>query len=141
MLFTTNFLAILLAGGVTFMLTGLGRLAATGDRLRRNAFMLIALATLLVAIPLTITTYSVVGHALENRAAIEGVDAWLDGTTHNVVLVDVCDNIVVATIDGYGNLHPLRDLANQLAARLKRPVAVNLRLLPTQAAASGETAP
>ena len=76
-LFLTNFLAILLAGGITFMVGGLGRLAITNERqrTRRNAFILIVVATLLVAIPLSITTSQVVNGALENRAALQAVDS------------------------------------------------------------------
>jgi uncharacterized hydrophobic protein (TIGR00271 family) len=139
MLFATNFLAILLAGGVTFMLTGLGRVAVNDadQRIRRNAFAMIVAATLLVAIPLTITTYQVVVRSLENRAAIEEVDAWIGQNTYSIVLVDVRDQTVLATIEGYGDLQPLNALADQLATTLDRPVAVNLRIVPTQVEMSG----
>jgi hypothetical protein len=51
-LFITNFLAILLAGGLTFLLGGLGQVAITGEsvRARRNAFILVIVATPLIAI-------------------------------------------------------------------------------------------
>lgn len=142
MLFLTNFLAILLAGGVTFMLTGLGRIAVNdaNQRIRRNAFAVIIAATLLVAIPLTITTYQVVVHSLENRTAIGEVDAWLGQNTYSIVYVDVNDQTVLATIEGYGDLQPLSALANQLATTLKRPVIVNLRIIPTQVEMSGPAA-
>jgi uncharacterized hydrophobic protein (TIGR00271 family) len=139
MLFLTNFLAILLAGGITFMLGGLGRLAITdqNQRMRRNAFILIVVATLLVAIPLSATTYQSITGSLENRAATQDVNAWLAGTPHQVVSVNVRDRLVVATIEGAGDLHPLRDLANRLAATLRRPVVVNLRVVPSQIEPSG----
>jgi len=134
LLFVTNFLAILLAGGITFLLGGLGRIAVTDDhvRVRRNAFILIAGATILVAIPLSFTTIRVINDALEDRAAIQEVDAWLAGTTHAAVAVDVQDRIVATTIEGYGELPPLRELANRIAASLKRPVAVKLRVVEAQ---------
>lgn len=139
LLFLTNFLAILLAGGVTFMLTGLGRIAVNDEdqRTRRNAFAMIVVATLLVAIPLSITTYQVVAHSLENQEAIAEVDAWLGQTTYSTVYVDVRNQDVLATIEGYGDLQPLRVLANQLATALDRPVVVNLRIVPTQVEMSG----
>jgi uncharacterized hydrophobic protein (TIGR00271 family) len=143
MLFLTNFLAILLAGGITFRLGGLGRLANTGQhvRLRRNAFILIILSTILVAVPLSITTYEVVTDALEDRAALEDVDAWLDGTTYEIVAVDVYDRNVSTTIDGYGEMPQLRELVKQLAVSLKRPVNVKLRVLPTVVESSADAAP
>ena len=143
MLFLTNFLAILLAGGITFRLGGLGRLASTGQhiRLRRNASILIVLATLLVAVPLSITTYEVVTDALEDRAALEDVDAWLAGTTYEIVAVDVYEQNVSTTIDGYGDMPRLSELAKELASSLKRPVIVKLRVLPTMVESSAGVVP
>ena len=138
MLFITNFLAILLAGGLTFLLGGLGKVAITGDsvRTRRNAFIVVVVATLLIAIPLSITTYNVVNNALEERAALQEVDAWLDGATYHIIAVNVNDRTVVATVDGDGELRPLKELANTLALTLKRPVVVNLRVVPSQVESS-----
>ena len=130
LLFLTNFLAILLAGGVVFLLSGLGRLAI-GDELartRRNAFIVVIAATLLVAIPLSLTSYQVVAGALENRAAVGDTESWLADTTYKAVSVAVYDDQVVVTVEGDGSLRPLRLLANQLAQTLKRPISVNLRV-------------
>ncbi len=68
-LFLTNFQAILLAGGITFMLGGLGRIAVGGDNVgtRRNAFAVIVVATILIALPLGATTYQTVNAALDSR--------------------------------------------------------------------------
>lgn len=134
MLFITNFLAILLAGGLTFLLGGLGRVAISDDsvRTRRNAFIVVIVATLLIAIPLSITTFNVVNHALEERAALQDVDVWIDGSSYHIIAVNVNDRTVVATVDGDGELRPLKELANTLALTLKRPVMVNLRVVPSQ---------
>jgi uncharacterized membrane protein len=133
-LFITNFLAILLAGGITFLLSGLGRLAVKDEdvRLRRNAFIMIVVATLLIAIPLGLASYEAVDAALEHRAAMQDVDTWLSGTQHQSLGVDIRDRVVVVTVEGTGELPPLRALANQLAQTLERPVGVNLRVLPIQ---------
>lgn len=139
MLFLTNFLAILLAGGITFMIGGLGRLAIdeANQRMRRNAFVMIVVATLLIAIPLSVTSYQTIDRSLENRAAIQAVKDWLAETRHQVVKVNVSDQTVAATIEGYGELRPLRQLANLLADRLERPVTVDLRVIPSQIEVSG----
>jgi uncharacterized hydrophobic protein (TIGR00271 family) len=138
MLFITNFLAILLAGGLTFLLGGLGRVAISDEsvRTRRNAFIVVIVATLLIAIPLSITTYNVVNDALEERAALQEVDAWLDGAAYHIIAVNVNDRTVVVTVDGDGELRPLKELANTLALTLKRPVVVNLRVVPSQVESS-----
>ena len=62
MLFVTNFLAILLAGGLVFLLLGLGRLAPSAQRaqVRRHGFALVALSTLAVAALLGAVSYRVV---------------------------------------------------------------------------------
>jgi len=138
MLFITNFLAILLAGGLTFLLGGLGRVAITDEsvRTRRNAFIVVIVATLLIAIPLSFTTYNAVSDALDDRAALQEVDAWLDGATYHIIAVNVNGSDVVVTVDGDGELRPLKELANTLALTLKRPVTVNLRVVPSQVESS-----
>jgi uncharacterized hydrophobic protein (TIGR00271 family) len=138
-LFLTNFLAILLAGGIVFSLTGLGRLALTDmhQRMRRNAFAMIVVATLLIAIPLSITSWQAIDGALAQRTAIREVDGWLDGTAYEQLEVQVQDQVVKVTVEGSGELPPLRTLANTLAEALRRPVVVSLRALPTQVEASG----
>ncbi len=143
LLFLTNFLAILLAGGVVFLLSGLGRLAFSNDlaRTRRNAFIMVIAATLLVAIPLSITSYQVVTRALENRAAVSDAESWVTGTTYQVASIAVYDDEVVVTVEGDGSLRSLRVLANQLAQTLERPVSVKLRIVPSQIETSNGNAP
>lgn len=142
-LFVTNFLAILLAGGITFMLGGLGRLALRNEdqRLRRHAFAVIVLATLLVAIPLSITTYQALDDAFETRSATGDVTDWLASTNYRNVLVSVDGGTVHVTVEGQGELRPLRQLANKLALTLERPVTVALRTIPAQSEASGAETP
>lgn len=139
LLFLTNFLAILLAGGIVFLVSGLGRLAISEDlvRTRRNAFIVVIVATLLVAVPLSITSYEVVVGALENRAATNTTDEWLADTEYQVVSVTVQDERVIVTIEGDGDLRPLRQLAGQLAQALERPIWVKLRIVPSQVESSG----
>lgn len=138
-LFLTNFLAILLAGGITFMLGGLGRLATTADhvRMRRNAFVLIIVATLLVAAPLAITSYQAVTTSLESRTATGDVSQWLAGTAYQVVRTTVNGHAVTVVVEGTGEMRPLRDLADGLAATLGRSVVVDLRVIPSRIQASG----
>ncbi len=138
-LFLTNFLAILLAGGTVFYLSGLGRLAISDAlvRTRRNAFIVVIVATLLVAVPLSITSYQVVSGALENRAASGVTDEWLADTDYQAVGVIVNDDQVTVTVEGQGELRPLRQLAGQLAERLQRPIWVKLRIVPSQVESSG----
>lgn len=138
LLFLTNFLAILLAGGLVFMLGGLGGLATADNqtRMRRNAFVLIVVATLLVAIPLSLTTYQAVEAALDSKEATGVTEKWLEGTANQVVAINVNDRLVIVTLEGSGELGPLRELADNLATTLGHPVLVKLRTIPTQSEAS-----
>jgi hypothetical protein len=110
-------------------------------RTRRNAFMVVIAATLLVAVPLSITSYQAVTGALENRAAIGDAEEWLTDTSYNVVSVAVRDEQVIVTVEGEGELRPLRLLANQLAQTLHRSIWVNLRIVPSQIESSDRNAP
>lgn len=140
LLFTTNFLAILLAGGLTLWLVGVGRVASTKAqrKVRRVGVALFVVAILLIAIPLTLSAYQTVLAAAENQKATSEVKAWLDGTTHRVVSIQVNGRTVVATIEGYGDLKPRQDLANQLARVLGHPVIVTVREVPAQEVSSSQ---
>lgn len=134
LLFLTNFFAILLAGGVVFMLSGLGRLAIADSqvRMRRNAFLLIVVATLLIAIPLSLTAYRAVVDAVDSQAATRVTEQWLADTNQRLVSLEVNDRLVRITIEGSGELRPLKELANSLASTLDRTILVSLRTIPTQ---------
>jgi uncharacterized hydrophobic protein (TIGR00271 family) len=134
LLFLTNFLAILLAGGVVLVIIGLGKLATTQEhaRVRRGGFVVFVAGVLLVTIPLTLTTYQGVIHAKENNNATSEVQKWLEGTPYQMVAVKVDDRVVITTVEGSGKLKPVQELANQLALALGHPILVNLRTLPAQ---------
>ncbi len=138
LLFLTNFLAILLAGGITFMVNGLGRVAITSEqtRVRRNALIVVVIGTLLVLVPLTITGLGTIRGLQEDCAATAEIDAWAKGTTHRVVAVQVQGGEVLTTIEGQGDLPPLKPLANELAKTLGRPVVVTLRVVPAELSSS-----
>ena len=134
LLFMTNFLAILLAGGVVLLIVGLGKTAGSQEhaRVRRRGLALFVMGILLITIPLTLSAYQAVIHAAENNSATSEVGQWLEGTSYRVVTVNVNDRVVIATVEGAGELEPTQQLANQLAAALGHPVVVNLRMLPVQ---------
>lgn len=141
LLFLTNFFAILLAGGVVFLLSGLGRLAIADSqvRMRRNAFLLIVVATLVIAIPLSLTAYRAVVDAVDSQAATDVTEQWLSGSDQQLVGVEVNDRLVRVTVEGSGELRPLRELANSLASTLDRTVIVSVRTIPTQYETSAES--
>jgi uncharacterized hydrophobic protein (TIGR00271 family) len=138
LLFLTNYLAILLAGGVVLLLVGLGRLTLNreGARVRQRGFVVFIVCLLLVSIPLSLSSYQQVVHAMESQKATSVVEQWLAGTQYQVVSVKSGDPIVFVTVEGDGELNPVQQLANQLASTLRRPILVTLRTVPAQIRAS-----
>lgn len=138
LLFLTNYLAILLAGGVVLIILGLGKLGVAQEdrRIRRRGLALFVFGILLVTIPLTLSTVQAVTRIMANQNATAEVQQWLEGTSYQVVTVNVMEKVVSATVEGSGELKPAQQLANQLAAALNRPVLLNLRTLPAQLGAS-----
>lgn len=134
LLFTTNFLAILLAGGLTFWVVGLRRQVMTDQqrKVQRAGLALFIAGILIVAIPLTLTTYQSVMLAAENQKASSAVTTWLDGSNYQTLGVKVNGRDVVVTVEGDGELKPARLLANQIARALGRPVVMTLRAVPIQ---------
>jgi hypothetical protein len=134
LLFLTNFLAILLAGGVVFLILGLGQSVISKEqgRFRRRAFLLIVVGLLLVAIPLSLTAYQNVMSAKGNAKATVEVQQWLADTSYRIDTVNASGGVVEVTVEGNGPLKPAEQLANQLAVALEHPVIVELRVLPVQ---------
>jgi uncharacterized hydrophobic protein (TIGR00271 family) len=138
LLFLTNFFAILLAGGIVFVLSGLGQVA-TGQqeaRMRRKAFAVIVIAILLVTVPLAATSSRAVADLLDDRAATGAAQQWLQGTTSHLVSANVAGRLVMVTVEGPGEVRPLKDLADSLSTTLSRPVLVTVRTIPAQSEAS-----
>ncbi len=138
LLFMTNFLAILLAGGVVFVALGLGALALTPQqaRLRRRAFAIFAAGMLIVALPLSVTSYHAIRDAIDARRAAGAVETWLEGANYDVLIVNVNGQEVRVAVEGAGALKPVQELADTLADTLDRPVIVVLRTVDAETAAS-----
>jgi hypothetical protein len=73
---------------------------------------------------------------LDERAATGVTEQWLQGTTGHLASVDVADRLVKVTVEGSGELRPLKELAAGLEVALDRPVVVTLRTIPTRSEAS-----
>jgi uncharacterized hydrophobic protein (TIGR00271 family) len=134
LLFITNFLSILLAGGGVLALLGLNRAAmvtVTGTA-RRNAFLFIIISVLLVMIPLWLT-----GTRISEDARAEGMTKvvatrWLAGTSYEVRSVNANLDKVVVLVTGSGTLPAFSNLESELRATLQRPVIVVLDVVPAE---------
>jgi len=134
LLFMTNFLAILIAGGVVLEIIGLGKLATSREqaRVRRRGLILFFVCIVLVAVPLSLTAYQRITLSWENSTVTVEVQKWLQGTAYQLDSLDITDHTVNVTIEGTGQLKSLQQLANQIAKTLGHPVLLNLRTIPAQ---------
>jgi uncharacterized hydrophobic protein (TIGR00271 family) len=134
LLFVTNFLSILLAGGAVLAILGLSRAANAQIRgpARRNAYLAIGAATLLVCVPLFATGRQATLNFIAQQQSAVVVDAWVTGTgfTNSSVLYE--DGTVRVIIEGTGKAPAFTGLVDGLRAKLGKPVAVSLKILPAE---------
>lgn len=134
LLFVTNFLSILLAGGGVLALLGLG--AAATKELRRGArqraFFFIALGTIIVAIPLLVTSVQVTRKSMAEAVTKNIAQQWVAGTAYNVSRVVAAGNEINVVINGAGDPPPLTELGQDVSAALSRSVVIKLTLIPTE---------
>jgi uncharacterized hydrophobic protein (TIGR00271 family) len=140
LLFMTNFFAILFAGGLVFMLLGLGKLALkeTQKRLRYRSFVMITLGTLIIAIPLFLTAFRSAVDAIDTYKSTAVVQEWLRGTEDRIVAVSVDGQLIAVSVEGVDQLKSVNELDTALEDELKRPVTVSLRVIPTKIEVSSE---
>jgi len=133
LLFLTNFLAILLAGGGVLVLLGLSTATLKGltRDARRGSFMLIALGILLVAIPLGATSIRFFEDNLVKRETIQLAMEWMQGTSYGIDRVRVAGDQVNLVIYGSGERPVLSELGNQLSTSLGQPIDINLVIVPS----------
>ena len=138
LLFLTNFLSILLAGGGVLALLGLSGAAMvkiTGTA-RRNAFLVIIVSVLVVMVPLWIT-----GARISEDVRTEGVTKavairWVAGTAYEVRSVNANQDKVVILVTGSGTVPAFGALESELRAALQRQVIVTLDVVPAEKYAS-----
>lgn len=131
LLFLTNFLSILLAGGGIFATLGLAR--ATTRKLigpnRRRAYTVIMIGLILVAIPLSITSYRVARESIIELQTQEYVLKWLADTDYEISKVDADRNVIEVVINGMGDLPPLGNLGEELKREIDNGTIVSLRII------------
>lgn len=125
-LFLTNLLSILLAGGAVFGLLRLGSASIKEQSLskqgQRKVYTYIAFGILLITIPLAITSYSVSRDALIQRQIINAAESWLSESEADLELdqVQVFDNDVEIIVRGFSDPPPTAELGKDLASLFPR---------------------
>jgi uncharacterized hydrophobic protein (TIGR00271 family) len=146
LLFLTNFLAIVIAGGVVFFLSGVTfrRASSTVALHRSRTFQVALMATIIVGVVLGINGYRTVQQDSDSLVAEGVVTTWLEGTNYSVSSIAIkykTGDILIGgpassriTIAGTGEIPPLDQLALSMQETLGYPVTIELRVLPQQVA-------
>lgn len=134
LLFATNFLSILLAGGAVLAILGLNKAANARiiGSARRNAYMAIGLATLMVSVPLVATGRQATANFLGQQQSSAFVEGWLEGSSYANEGVNYLGNTVRVTISGAGDPPSFDNLVQGLRSQLRRPVVVSLKVVPAE---------
>jgi uncharacterized hydrophobic protein (TIGR00271 family) len=134
LLFVTNFLSILLAGGGVLALLGLNKAAMIEVRgtARRNAFIAVVVAMLIIAIPLTATGNKIAQEARTELMSHRAATVWVAGTDYDVRQVQVWGDTVYIAILGHGAQRSFEDLVTAVQQSVGRPVVVTLETIPSE---------
>ena len=134
LLFLTNFKSILLVGGVVLALLGLNRAAVKGleGRNRRNAYLFLALATILVIFPLGTTTLNIFQQRQMEKEAVQQTYQWIADTGYKIRRLQVYGDQVTIEIYGSGEGPVLSELGDQLNALVDRPIELKLFVVPSE---------
>jgi len=141
LLFLTNFLSILLAGGGVLALLGLSAASTKGltGHARTRAFTVIIVGLLLVAIPLAATTIRIADETRTELQIQQFAQLWLDQTEFRLTRVEADGNHVNVLINGTGDTPSLSDLDPSLQALLEDN-NLTIRVVPSQTLIYPETA-
>ncbi len=134
LLFVTNFLAILLAGGAVLGILGLNGAARIEVRgtARRKAFAVVIVAVLLVAVPLTITGRQATRNAFTAFNTQRAAEEWAGESDYRIRLVTANgDSVYIAAI-GNEDPPPFEELVSAVEESVGRTLIVDLELLPSR---------
>jgi len=114
LLFFTNFVAILIAGSLTFVLSGLAKgYGRDASHLRNMAIAVIALL-LIIAVPLSTNRDLYWNDVQHEDATLRAVQAWVAGTSYEVMSVDADGNDLQLMLAGNGPLPDSSALIDEL---------------------------
>jgi uncharacterized hydrophobic protein (TIGR00271 family) len=134
MLFMTNLVSILLAAMIVFGLTGFAPLSSmrhNAIEIKRVAFT-VAVAAMLIAIPLAFTVSSVLSTATRQNEAQKAVESWLEDTPALALnSINVKGPDVSIVITGSQNFPAVSELEEALAAGFGDPVTVTVEHIPS----------
>lgn len=132
LLFTTNLVAILLAGALVFVLTGVVPLEqlSSNQRWIKSTLAIVAAVAVLVVVPLSLSGQRILAESFDRQTAQETVEAWLGTGPSEIRELSVGRDAVFVRIAGPDEPADVSDLADDLAGALGRDVDVVVRWTP-----------
>jgi uncharacterized hydrophobic protein (TIGR00271 family) len=134
LLFLTNFLSILLAGGGMLALLGLN--AAARRRVpgegQRKAFTAVSLCVLIVAIPLAATSYRVAKETQAEFMTRNRAPEWLEDSAFELQRIEADGDVIEVIIAGFGDPPPFPRLAAALESDLGSDFEIRLTIVSTR---------
>lgn len=133
LLFSTNVVSILLAGGVVFAVLGYAGVAfEDADRLaRRRGAMAVAVGVIIVVAPLAGTSVKVAHDSLLLHRAHDEADAWVRGSRYRVAEVSAESRNVSVIIAGSGRPPAVEDLLTAIEERAG-DIDLTVRIVPAE---------
>ena len=135
LLFLTNFVSIILAAILVFLLTGYADLKRVGENRETigAALRTVIFAALVILVPLVFTAQGVISSASRQAAAQEAVAEWLgENSTLDTVRVNVKDFDVDVLLTGNGTVPPLADLEKDLTEAFGSPASIRVEYIPAE---------
>ncbi|NJN84336.1 MAG: hypothetical protein HC802_20030 [Caldilineaceae bacterium] len=135
LLFLTNLVAIIIVGGIVFVLTGvvpLRRFAEHQHRVRTAVVAVVALAVIVIG-GLVINGRQITRDAFDRDEAEQVVADWLgEGSGFEVISVDVNEGEVAVVLVGPGDPPLATLLARDLGRSLGGTIRLDLQWIPRQ---------
>lgn len=134
LLFLTNYLSILLSGGIVLALLGLHKAANVdlnrGER--RRSFAVIIIGVILVSLPLLATSLRVAREATVEAQTTTAATEWIDGSDYELRKVKVQGEEVDVLIAGEGDPPQISDLVDQLKEMYNSQRMLDVQIIPLQ---------
>jgi uncharacterized hydrophobic protein (TIGR00271 family) len=132
LLFLTNFFAILIAGSLVLSVLGLSKVATKElqGAARTQAFVVIVIGTLLVAIPLAVASFSAVRAERTLNLVTTAVQDTLKGSGYDMVSTRLQPDGIYVEVKGEGNPPSHDKLSDAIHALTSNEVAVHVEAVP-----------
>jgi uncharacterized hydrophobic protein (TIGR00271 family) len=133
-LFLTNFVSIILAAVAVFLLVGLAPVRKMIERRSeiRSVLGTVAIAALIIIVPLTFTGNGVLASSSRQASAQAAVEDWLgDDDSLRLARVETSGTEVDVLITGAGQIPPVEDLEDDIADAFGEPVTLTVEYVPS----------